>query len=219
MKRAKILQLLFIISYCMGFTFKENDLEIYLYNNSTQNEKAVITLGEFLNKNTRSYTLEYQTPQNSGKISSDCSFDGKFIELKNTLQTNRFSINYSLKKQDYKSSLVELKINHKIAPCWIKIEDTLMRVQSPENIQFIPKNDTVSISIIPDNSIFSGFYHFKIRKGQKVQFYPIDLYEKSGFRGDLRPEIAKIENGFIKNDTLFFFGKNNTVYKFVKDKQ
>lgn len=216
MKKEKIYLTLIVITICMGFTFNEKEFETYSYQYHSNYENAVITLGEFLNKNTRSYTLEYQTHQNSGKIESVCSLDGKFIKLNNTLATNRFSITYTTKKTFDNKNLIELKFSHKIVPCWIKLEDTFMRIQSTENIKISPKNDSVSISIIPDNSLFKGFYHFIIRKGQNVFFHPIDLYEKSGFRGDLRPEIAKIENGYFKNDTLIFLGKNNSSYKFIK---
>ena len=210
----------FVLSH--GFSFKTIDnVDVYLYVNSANNETAKITFGRTINNTKlREYTLEYQSHHSFGNISSQCIYDDNFIKLnKNNFEKlNHSELTLSIKKRSKIKNQVEIQISKKVLPCWIKLDKSFLRVKSSNKIKVIPQNDTLEITIISDIDKLEDFYHFKINKGSKVFIHQFNKLSTTGSRGDLRPEIAKIKYGYQRNDTIEFYGKNDLIYKFIKQK-
>lgn len=213
-------KLIFFIVLCVIFSFKITETEeTYFYINSSNNETAKITFGKIKNSTkTREFTLEYNSHHLSGSITSECIYDGKFVKLKNKKNEifKEFSLATSITKKVNKNNLIEIQISKKIMPCWIKLEKSFFKVKSSNKIKILPQNDTLEITVISDIDKLEGIYHFKICKGSNVFIYKTNNIAITGKRGDLRPEIAKIQYGFFNHDTLEFLGRNDSIFKFIK---
>jgi hypothetical protein len=213
-------KLIAFLVLCLVFSFELIETEeTYLYVNSSNKETAKITFGKMKsNSKKRNYTLEYHSHRSFGNITSECIYEGKFIELENKTHDdiNKFSMAVSIKKKVNKNNQIEIQISKKLLPCWIKLDKSFLRVKSSNKLKILPQNDTLEITIISDIDKLKGFNHFKICKGNNVFIHRVNTLNITGNRGDLRPEIAKIQYGYFKNDTLEFYGKNDSIFRFIK---
>lgn len=225
----KHFKLLFLFPLLICSSKKYSGIDKVTYTCYAEGTKHILTKKHILAKITfendtnrlvaeKKYFLECYNHMNLYSKSAYCYYDGKIVKLYDNEDKvkgiNRYTIQFKSKR--YNDGKIRVHLNKKILPTWLKFNDSFFWVEKYQNIELESTKDTSEITLISDKVKVENTSPFLVLNGSKINL-GFDNSSR-GLRGDLRPDIGKIQYGFFKNDTLIFVGIKGDHYKFVRDK-